>query len=47
MIEIRQTQAYSEWFGRLRGLGARARIDIRIRRLPLGNPGDVSPLAVA
>jgi len=25
MIEIRQTQAYSDWFGRLRGLGARAR----------------------
>ncbi|MHB1757919.1 MAG: type II toxin-antitoxin system RelE/ParE family toxin [Leptospirillum sp.] len=41
MIEIRQTELYSEWFSDLRDRAAKARIDIRIRRLSLGNPGDV------
>ncbi len=41
MIEIRQTNTYSEWFASLRDRQTRARIDIRIRRLSLGNPGDV------
>lgn len=41
MIEIRQTDVYSEWFGNLRDPQARARINVRIRRLSLGNPGDV------
>jgi putative addiction module killer protein len=40
MIEVRQTQAYSDWFDNLRDRQARARIDIRIRRLSLGNFGD-------
>lgn len=40
MIEIRETLDYSEWFASLRDQRARARIDIRIRRLSLGNPGD-------
>lgn len=40
MIEIRETTAYSSWFSSLRDLRARARIDVRIRRLSLGNPGD-------
>ena len=44
MIEIGQTEAYSRWFGGLRDRRARARIDIRIRRLSLGNPGDVRPV---
>lgn len=44
MIEVRQTEVYSEWFARLRDLRAKARIDIRIRRLSLGNPGDVRPV---
>ena len=43
MIEIRQTETYSQWFKNLRDSQARARIDIRIRRLSLGNPGDVKP----
>ena len=43
MIEIRQTEVYSQWFGSLRDRQARARIDARIRRLSLGNPGDVKP----
>ena len=41
MIEIRQTDTYAEWFSSLRDHQAKARIDIRIRRLSLGNPGDV------
>ncbi len=41
MIEIRQTETYASWLASLRGRQARARIDIRLRRLSLGNPGDV------
>ena len=44
MIEIRQTEVYARWFSGLRDRRARARIDVRIRRLSLGNPGDVSPV---
>lgn len=44
MIEIRQTDAFSKWFDRLRDRGARAKILVRIRRLSLGNPGDVRPV---
>lgn len=44
MIEIRQTETYSRWFNNLRDSQARARIDIRIRRLSMGNPGDVKPV---
>ncbi len=44
MIEIRQTELYSQWFDSLRDREARARIDARIRRLSLGNPGDVKPV---
>ena len=44
MLEVRQTSAYSEWFAGLRDRVARTRIDIRIRRLSLGNAGDVMPV---
>ena len=44
MIEIRQTNVYIQWFGRLRDRQARARINTRIRRLSLGNFGDVKPV---
>ncbi len=44
MIEIQQTNEYAEWFAALRDRQARARIDARIRRLSLGNPGDVKPV---
>lgn len=43
-IEIRQTRVYAAWFGGLRDRAAKARIDIRVRRLSLGNPGDVRPV---
>lgn len=44
MIEVRQTEEYSDWFANLRDKQARARINTRIRRLSLGNPGDVEPV---
>jgi putative addiction module killer protein len=44
MIEISQTDTYINWFESLRDRQARAGIDIRIRRLSVGNPGDVKPV---
>jgi len=44
MLVVRQTVAYAEWFSGLRDRTAKTRIDIRIRRLALGNPGDVKPV---
>ena len=41
MPEIRQTDVYVRWFRRLRDKQAKARINARIRRLSLGNPGNV------
>jgi putative addiction module killer protein len=45
MIEIRQTEVYATWFAKLRDRQARARIVVRIRRLSLGNSGDVKPVS--
>ncbi len=44
MIEIRETDVYHEWFETLKDKRAKARIDIRIRRVSLGNYGDVRPV---
>jgi len=44
VVEIRQTAEYLEWFAGLRDRAAKARIDIRVRRLSLGNPGNVKPV---
>jgi len=44
MIEIRQTEYYIKWFEKLKDIRARARIAIRIRRVSLGNLGDVKPV---
>ena len=41
MIEIVQTKEYLNWFAKLKDQTAKARIDIRIRRISLGNFGDV------
>ena len=41
MIEVRQTPVFSDWLRGLRDINARTRILVRIRRLALGNPGDV------
>ena len=43
-LEIRQTDEFDVWFAELRDRQARARIAVRIRRLSLGNPGDVKPV---
>jgi putative addiction module killer protein len=40
MLEVRQTEAFSTWFAKLKDLNARSRILTRLRRLELGNPGD-------
>jgi len=44
MVEIRETPAYAAWFAALRDRIVRALIDIRIRRLSLGNSGDIRPV---
>jgi len=44
MVEVRETVAYAAWFASLRDPQARARVLVRIRRLSLGNPGDVKPV---
>jgi putative addiction module killer protein len=44
MIEVRQTEAYVRWIAGLNDDRARARIEVRIYRLSLGNPGDVKPV---
>ncbi len=44
VIEIRETAEYAKWFRRLRDSRAKARINARIRRLTLGNFGDVKPV---
>jgi putative addiction module killer protein len=43
-MEIRQTEVFVRWFAGLRDLRARMRITARIRRLSLGNLGDVKPV---
>ena len=40
-LEVRQTDVFAAWFAGLKDRAARARITARIRRLSLGNPGDV------
>ena len=44
MIEIRQTDEFAAWLGGLRDQRGRAKIAARVRRLAMGNPGDVAPV---
>lgn len=44
MLTIRQTDDFSRWLAGLRDVRAQARINARIRRLSLGNPGQVRAL---
>jgi len=44
MKEIRETEAFKTWFSDLQDTRAKTRIDVRIKRLALGNPGDVGPV---
>lgn len=41
MIEVRRTAVFTKWFDGLRDQNARMRIVTRIRRMEVGNPGDV------
>ncbi|HCS39200.1 MAG TPA: addiction module antitoxin RelB [Anaerolineaceae bacterium] len=44
MIEVRETEIYKKWFGSIKDRKTRSIIDIRIRRISLGNFGDVEPV---
>jgi putative addiction module killer protein len=44
VIEIRETDTFSEWLKALKDTRAKARIAARTQRLAFGNPGDVRPV---
>lgn len=44
MPQVIRTDTFDEWLKALRDLRGRARVDMRIRRLADGNPGDVRPV---
>lgn len=44
MIEVRQTDLFATWLRKLRDRNARQRIQVRLRRVTLGNFGDVKPV---
>jgi putative addiction module killer protein len=44
VIQVRQTETFQRWKEQLPRGEARARINARLRRLSLGNPGDVRPV---
>lgn len=44
VVEIRKTDIFSQWIDGLRDIRARARVLVRIKRLAMGNPGDVRPV---
>jgi putative addiction module killer protein len=44
MIEVVQTDEFARWLSGLRDSKAKTRINVRIDRLALGNPGDVKPV---
>lgn len=44
MVEIIKSATFDRWLRKLRDPRAKARIEMRIRRLGLGNPGDVQPV---
>jgi putative addiction module killer protein len=44
MVELRKTEQFARWLDDLRDLRGRARVQARIERLAMGNPGDVAPV---
>jgi putative addiction module killer protein len=44
MVDVRETDEFSDWLRGLRDARARAKVLIRIDRLANGNPGDVAPV---
>ncbi len=44
MIDIIKSATFDRWLRKLRDPQAKARVETRIRRLSLGNPGDAQPI---
>jgi len=44
VIEVRKTVVFAQWLDGLRDLKGRARVQARIERFAMGNPGDVRPV---
>jgi putative addiction module killer protein len=44
MLEILRTREFADWFRALRDQTGRAKIQIRIDRLAMGNSGNVAPV---
>jgi len=44
VVEVVQSAAFAKWLSKLNDRNARARIQVRIDRLALGNPGDAKPV---
>jgi putative addiction module killer protein len=44
MLDVRETEEFSEWLSALRDPRAKAKILVRIERLAKGNPGNVAPV---
>lgn len=44
MLAIRKTEVFARWLDGLRDLRARARVQVRIERLAVGNAGDFRPV---
>jgi putative addiction module killer protein len=44
MYELIKSETFDHWLSGLRDRNAKARIEVRMRRLGLGNPGDVKPV---
>ncbi len=44
MLDLRETDEFTDWLLALRDKQAKARIQVRIDRLAHGNPGDVVPV---
>jgi putative addiction module killer protein len=44
MLKLAQSATFEAWLGSLKDRRAQLRINARIRRLSLGNPGDTKPV---
>lgn len=44
MIQLRKTDVFGRWLDELRDIRARAKVQARLERLALGNPGNVRPV---
>ena len=44
MLEVRETETYTNWYKGLRDTQARVRVLVRIKRLAMENAGDAQPV---